>query len=217
MPEFLPGYGSNIQYDEYGLPIGPGGSIDYNQMARALAQFGNLDPLQNYYRRVAQIESGSNPTAAAPSGAKGLYQFIPRTWSAYGQGSPLDPNQSQKAIQNLTRFNQAYLTRALGRPPSDEELYLAHQQGARGAAQLILNPQAPAGSVTSTRNIRGNAGDPRASAGSFIDHWANNFANARVPAATVVQPAAPAQTAAPASAPILSMPFASDLTSLFGM
>lgn len=38
-----------------------------------------------------EVESGWNPNAASTKGARGLAQFLPGTWQAYGQGSPTDP------------------------------------------------------------------------------------------------------------------------------
>ena len=48
--------------------------------------------------RIAQIESGLNPSAANPSSsAKGLFQFVDRTAKQYGLTNPLDPAASADA------------------------------------------------------------------------------------------------------------------------
>lgn len=38
-----------------------------------------------------EAESGWNPNALSPAGARGLAQFMPATWQAYGNGSVWDP------------------------------------------------------------------------------------------------------------------------------
>lgn len=42
-------------------------------------------------------ESGFNPNAGSNKGAKGLAQFIDKTWSKVGHGSPYDPVEAIKA------------------------------------------------------------------------------------------------------------------------
>jgi Transglycosylase SLT domain len=59
-----------------------------------------------------------------------------------------DPTANAVIAGALTKANTAYLTRRLGRPPSEGELYVAHFLGAGGAARLIAlaasNPNAKA-------------------------------------------------------------------------
>ncbi len=59
-----------------------------------------------------------------------------------------DPVASSEMAAALTQSNNVKLTGALGRQPSDAELYMAHFMGADGAAKLIAsaqtNPQASA-------------------------------------------------------------------------
>ena len=45
----------------------------------------------------ASTESGFNPDAVSPAGAKGLMQFMDATWAEWGQGSPFDPSASLDA------------------------------------------------------------------------------------------------------------------------
>lgn len=51
--------------------------------------------------RVSACESGGSATAQNPSGATGLFQFMPSTWASTPQGqagmSPTDPNASAQA------------------------------------------------------------------------------------------------------------------------
>jgi hypothetical protein len=127
----------------------------------------------DYLIATAQLESGLNPSAQAPtSSAGGLFQFIDQTWlgivkavgpalglggyaqaiqqGADGRYQVADP-AAREAILNLrndpgasatmagafTRGNGAQLAQALGRQPSESELYMAHFLGADGASRLI--------------------------------------------------------------------------------
>lgn len=98
------------------------------------ANFTFPDP---YYQRLAEIESSMNPLAQNPkSTAKGLYQFIDSTAKAYNLDDPFDPFKATKAVQSFTEENRAALRSALGREPTNGELYLAHQQGAQGGYKV---------------------------------------------------------------------------------
>ncbi len=126
--------------------------------------------------RVAQIESGGNPNAVnAGSKAAGLMQFVPSSWQQYGQGSPFDPQASADAAQRMAADNKKALTGALGRAPTDAELYLAHQQGAGGAAALLANPNARAADIVGMSAVISNGGSPNMTAGQFASKWINQF------------------------------------------
>jgi len=101
------------------------------------------------FLRFAYIETGGrfNPDASNPSGAKGLFQFMPGTAAQYGiAGREFDPTQSTRAAAELYRDNLADITRRQSRngheflsgreAPSGLDLYLAHQQGAAGYASI---------------------------------------------------------------------------------
>src|SRR5581483_6381000 len=107
-----------------------------------------------YLLTTAQIESNLNPAAqATTSSAKGLYQFIDQTWLATmkNAGPALgfaryaaaimklrgDPAVSAAMAGMFTRSNEARLNAAIGRAPSEGELYIAHFLGPDGAAKLI--------------------------------------------------------------------------------
>lgn len=98
-------------------------------------------PGDSYRKRVAQIESGGNPQARNASGAAGLYQFMPATAAQYGLADPTDPVAAGAAFDRFTADNRRALTKSLGREPSEPETYLAHQQGAAGAAALLQDPK----------------------------------------------------------------------------
>jgi len=101
------------------------------------------------FLRFAYIETGGrfNPDASNPSGAKGLFQFMPRTAEQYGiAGREFDPAASTRAAADLYGDNLADITRRQSRSghdflsgqemPSGLDLYLAHQQGAAGYASI---------------------------------------------------------------------------------
>lgn len=156
--------------------------------------------------RTIQIESSGNPNVQPPPGLSpahtpiGLGQFIPATWAAYGQGDPHDPEASIMATQNYAAANAQQLTRALGRAPTDPELYLAHQQGPIGATRLLTNPMARAGDIVGDAAISRNGGDPNAPAYVFTSMWTNKFNNPAAPLGPQVAGAMP-RAPMPASDP----------------
>jgi len=130
---------------------------------------------QGYLQRTAQIESGGNPNAQNPnSSAGGMFQFIDSTAKQYGLTNKFDPMASADAAARLARDNLGYLKQALGREPSAGELYLAHQQGAGGAAKLLAAGNAPAASVVGGDAARLNGGDGM-SAADFAGKWTGKF------------------------------------------
>ncbi len=133
-------------------------------------------PYSTYAATVRQIESGGNDQAVSPTGATGRYQFTKGTWDQYGSGSRMDPNAQEAAMQSLTADDSAKLTKALGRPPTDAELYLAHQQGAGGAIKLLSNPDKTPADLGLGTNVKLNGGDPNAPASAFVSQWNDNWA-----------------------------------------
>ncbi|WP_019224123.1 transglycosylase SLT domain-containing protein [Bartonella rattaustraliani] len=125
---------------------------------------------ENYLYHVARIESGGNPNARNPrSSAGGLYQFIDSTAKQYGLQDRFDPVQASDAMGRLTRDNRNYLTRVLGRVPTEAELYLAHQQGVGGAARLLQNPNANAAQLVGRNAVALNSGNAGMRAGDFAN------------------------------------------------
>lgn len=130
----------------------------------------------DYFGKLAQIESKGNPNAVSPTGAQGLFQFIPSTWKQYGGGADVrDPQAQFVAVQKFTADNRNALTQALGREPTAGELYLAHQQGAGGAIKLLANPGATPAELGLGRNVAVNGGNPNAPAGQFVQKWTSKF------------------------------------------
>lgn len=133
-------------------------------------------PYADYLSRVRQIESAGDNSAVSSTGAKGPFQFTSRTWKAFGNGgNPFSVTDSTAAAQRLAVSNAQSLQSALGRPPTNAELYVAHQQGAGGAAALLSNPTARAGDLVGDKAIKVNGGDPNAPAADFVNLWTNKY------------------------------------------
>lgn len=147
-------------------------------VGRAARSYG-VDP--NVLMRIGQIESGLNPNAKNPrSSAGGLFQFIDSTAQRYGLANKFDPAASADAAARLTRDNAGYLAKVLGRQPTGPELYLAHQQGAGGAAKILANPAADAASVVGGKAVALNGGRPGMTAGEFANLWATKFGDGKM-------------------------------------
>ena len=104
------------------------------------------DPPNNYYSKLAQVESGNNPLAKAKtSTASGLYQFTEGTWNQltddlglnYSLEDRFNPTKSRKVVEEFTKRNERSLKKRLGREPNEAELYLAHFSGAGGAGKIL--------------------------------------------------------------------------------
>lgn len=108
-------------------------------------------------KKIAMLESRGNPAAKNPSSsAGGLFQFIDGTANDYGLADRFDPGQASDAAARLLRDNRERLVRNLGREPTPGELYLAHQQGAGGAINLLRDPSQPATAVLGREQVRLN-------------------------------------------------------------
>lgn len=132
--------------------------------------------------RIAWLESrgGSDPGM----GSRGPFQFTPDTAAKYGLTNPSDFNASADAAARLLKDNTDAMTTELGRAPTPAELYLAHQQGAKAAADLIDNPGENAvdmvreyypNDAVARQAITGNGGNPDMTAGEFVKKWADKF------------------------------------------
>lgn len=129
--------------------------------------------LDAYKKKLLEIESSGGKNLVNPdSGAFGPYQFHPDTAKEYG----LEFGENQDAaFEKLTNKNKEELTLALGREPTMGELYLAHQQGASGAINLLSNPDAPAVEVRNQDAILQNKGTPDMTAREFTEQWTSKF------------------------------------------
>lgn len=146
-----------------------------------------------YLMRTWQLESGGRlDPGKSSTGAEGPFQFVGSTARQYGVANPRNFAEAADGAARLAADNKAMLASTMGRPPTDAELYLAHQQGAGGAAALLKNPSLTAQEALMTvgryRNdpaaaaqaIRVNGGDPNAPAAQFTGMWSTKFNGAGV-------------------------------------
>lgn len=173
------GYDVSDQYIKKSYENNP--AINPVVLTNAGAQYGVSG---SYLMRVQQMETGGNPNQTSKTGAQGAFQFVPSTAQKYGLKNPFDYAASADAAAHFAADNKVTLTSALGRPPSDQELYLAHNQGAEGAALLLAHPNQRAGDLVGDRAIRVNGGDPNAPAAAFTSMLSGKFNNAPVAATT---------------------------------
>lgn len=161
--------------------------VDVRTIISDAARRYGVDP--DFAIRTATIESGLNPRAQNPkSSAGGLFQFIDGTWNTYGQGkNKYDPYASADAGARFIRDNMNGLKRALGRDPTQGELYLAHQQGLGGAINILRDPNRLAAEVVGAKAValnlpsdkRGMAGS--ITAGDFAKLWDAKIAGVKGP------------------------------------
>lgn len=136
--------------------------------------------MQDYFARLAQVESGGNPLAQNPkSSAKGMFQFVDSTAKQYGItapfGTPEYAMQEIEAVKKFTEDNRKALTETLGRDPTKGELYLAHQQGAAGAAKILTNPDFKITDLVGQDEALLNAATPDMTAKDFAQNWTGKF------------------------------------------
>ena len=100
------------------MPAGGGSRQDrYDGL---LKQYGDEYGLEwRLLKRQMLAESGGNPRAVSPRGAKGLMQFMPGAWREWGEGDPFDPAASIKAGAAYMRF----LLSKFHEIPDDRERY----------------------------------------------------------------------------------------------
>lgn len=135
-----------------------------------------VDP--DYLARVAWIENKGRRVGRSSTGAEGPFQFVRGTASDFGLADRSDWNQAADAAARLTLANSAVLRKRLGRAPSQGELYLAHQQGAAGAAGLLANPNKLAVDVVGRQAVVVNGGKVNMTARQFANKWINKFGDA---------------------------------------
>jgi hypothetical protein len=172
------------------LAKGPGYDRIASTAQRAGATPAEIDTLQ----RFAHAESGGNPNAMNEAGTRfGIFQ--------YPHGGPQSVEDQTSTTLTALRQNTATLTRELGRPPTEAELYLMHQQGPAGGPALLtapadmsavqaLTPAYHGNVATATAAIAGNIGLPyktpeekaaanqaasAMTAGQFRDQWSQKF------------------------------------------
>lgn len=154
------------------------------QKAAAAAEAAGIDP--QFFVTLLDIESGFDPNAKTGS-YSGLAQLSPSERAKYGAGGDVD-SQISAGIKSLQDRIAAFKSET-NRDPEPWELYLAHQQGAAGAAALRANPDMRAVDVLARfkdgdplEKVRGNIPsdvkgfDPKTiTAGEFAEIWRKKY------------------------------------------
>jgi hypothetical protein len=178
----------------------PGQDAVADQVRGVAAGAGATPAEANTLVKIAQLESSLDPSKNNGQ-SQGLFQFRPGTWGRMGGGDITSVRDQTVNALSLLRSNTAVLTQSLGRPPTEGELYLAHQQGVAGAQALLANPGATAvsaltplyehqhpgqGAQIATQAIVNNGGQPGMSAGAFAAKWTGRLDGAGGAASAVV-------------------------------
>jgi len=78
-------------------------NVPYADLFRSAAQRNGLSP--SLLAAVAKVESGYNPNAVSPAGARGLMQIMPAT----ARGLGVDPGQPAQAVDGAARLLASHL------------------------------------------------------------------------------------------------------------
>lgn len=178
MKTALPSAAAKIEYGKLSQKIGGSAAL---QKAVAVAEKNGVDP--EFAAKVAIMESNGNPYAKNPkSSAGGMYQFIDGTAERYKLDDKFDVEKSSEAFTAMTKVNKAYLEKKLGRPVSNGELYLAHQQGEGGAAKLLsASPMTKASAIVGSKAVKDNGGTADMTAQEFANLWIMKYENTQIP------------------------------------
>jgi len=130
----------------------------------------------DYLRVTSMIESnGGRNMGPSSTGAKGAFQFVGSTARAMGLDDPMDFQQSADAAARLALYNKDQLEQILGRKVGWDEVYLAHQQGAGGAATLLGNPDKKAADLVGARAVQVNGGTADMTGAEFSNKWLSKY------------------------------------------
>jgi soluble lytic murein transglycosylase-like protein len=138
----------------------PGVESAYDELISTHARSAGVDA--NLVRAVVQVESGFNPRALSPKGARGLMQLMPGTAAEYGVRNAYNPSEN-------IRGGVAYLRSLLERYNWDESLALAAYNAGPTAVQRYGNSVPP---YRETKNyvskVRGISGPTIAARGKLF-------------------------------------------------
>lgn len=162
------------------------------QIKATEAKYGDLP--KGLLEKLADIESKGGRNLVNPkSSARGPFQFMKDVGPEFGlntEADRMDFAKSTDAAARLLLRNKKDLERQIGRPATQGELYLAHQQGATGAAKLLKNANRLAAEVVGDpERIRLNGGDPATmTAGAFATKWTSKIDGGAATAPAKKQP-----------------------------
>jgi len=175
-----------------------------------------------YLKNISILESSGGLNVGDSKGKYvGMFQIGPEVAKDFGitPEQARDPRVAGRVAALLAQRNAQSLRKALGREPQPWELYLAHQQGAGGAAALLKNPNGRAIDVMTSvyggdaavayRVIVGNGGSPDMTAGQFAQLWGQKYSG------QPVSVEAPATAAAAATEPGVSIPTSGEVDPIF--
>ncbi|MET0605809.1 MAG: transglycosylase SLT domain-containing protein [Beijerinckiaceae bacterium] len=130
--------------------------VDFNFLLRTASRESSLDPtaqagtstamglfqfIEQTWLRTVKLDGPKHGlqrySDAISSDARGRYAVADKAMRTVILALRRNPEISAALAGELARRNGAALSEALGRQPSDGELYLAHVMGARGAVSLI--------------------------------------------------------------------------------
>jgi hypothetical protein len=119
---------------------------DLQAIINAAAEKEGVDP--ELMQKIGGSESSLVATAKNPkSTAKGLFQFVDKTWAEMGgkPGEQYNPQKNAELGAKYIKKNFEALSSALGREPTYGEVYAAHFFGTTGAKTLLTkaDPSAP--------------------------------------------------------------------------
>lgn len=164
---------------------------DLQPLIQSAAQAAGVSPA--YVTQLIKKESGFNPNAKNPSSsATGLLQFIDSTAKQYGITDRTNPEEQLRAFVAKTKDDRAYFQRVMGRAPSEAELSLMWQQGAKGGTDLMANPNAKAADLVGLKAVQDNGGTAEMTAAQFVEkvtgyYGADTGANASMTPGQVVE------------------------------
>jgi hypothetical protein len=152
-------------------------SADVESAISAAAQQTGV-PL-SYMRTMANIESSGNASAhRAGSKYTGLYQFDEATAAGVGVQ---DRNNASQAALGAAKLAQKNIKALAGYGinvdinKNPELAYLAHQQGAKGAADIIKAAQTGGPVSDRLRKTMDANGGKGMTAAQFLDHWKSTY------------------------------------------
>jgi len=120
----------------------------------AAANKGGISP--GYFVAMSMQESNLNPETRVPgASARGLFGMLDEDRRKFGLGDQPSVEADIQGGVEKTRENVAAARKALGRNPTDGELYVVHYQGIGAGPAILKNP---GGSFEDTLN-------------KFGDHW----------------------------------------------